>query len=67
LDRISPEPLAAMQSAIRGLRLNTLKKQRDALSIELRNPSLTSEKIMALQKEILDLQPLINDLSTPAT
>ncbi len=67
LERISSEPLTSVQSAIRGLRLNILKKQRDSLSIELRNPGLTSQKIMALQKEILDLQPLINELSTPVT
>jgi len=65
LEKLPASPLAAAQDAIRGLRLNMLKKHRASLTIQLQTPEITAEKIMALQKEILDLQASINDLSAP--
>jgi DNA primase len=67
LDRLPAEPLRSAQGAIRGLRLNILKKKQALLTLELRNPELTSQKIVALQKEILDVRALIDDLSAPAS
>ena len=67
LERIASEPLRSVQDAIRGLRLNNVKKKQVSLTLELRNPDLTSQKITALQKEILDLRALINDLSAPVS
>ena len=67
LDRIPADPLRSAQDAIRGLRLNILKNQQALLVLELRNPELTSQKVVALQKEILDVRALIDDLSAPAS
>jgi len=65
LAKLPAAPLAAAQDAIRGLQLTMLKKHRESLALQLQNPNLASEKIMELQKEILDLQASINDLSAP--
>ena len=62
-----PSPLQAVQDAFRNLRLQDYKKQQQAAAIQLRTPGLTTEKMLSVQKEILDLQALINDLSAPAT
>ena len=67
LERAATEPLRSVQDAIRGLRLNNVKKKQASLTLQLRNPDLTSQNIVALQKEILDLRALINDLSAPAS
>ena len=67
LERTSPDPLAAVRDAVRGLRLKILKKRQSSVTIELSNPNILPQKVVALQKEILDLQAMINDLSAPAT
>jgi len=67
LERNSPDPLAAVQDSVRGLRLNILKKKQSSLTIELSKPNIPTQKVVALQKEILDLQAMINDLSAPVT
>jgi DNA primase len=66
LEKLPPDPLAAVKDAFRGMRLNGLKNRQSAVALELRKPGLTPENIMAVQKEILDLQGRINDLSAPA-
>jgi DNA primase len=66
LEKLPPDPLAAVKDAFRGMRLNGLKNRQSAVALELRKPGLTPEKIVAVQKEILDLQGRINDLSAPA-
>jgi DNA primase len=67
LDKMPASPLLAMQDAIRNLRLIDLKKKQYALTLKLRAPGLATDKMISVQKEILDLQQRINDLSAPAT
>jgi DNA primase len=67
LEKIPESPLQAVQDAFRNLKLQGYKKRQQAAAIQLRTPGLTTEKMLSVQKEILDLQALINDLSAPAT
>lgn len=67
LEKIPPSPLQAVQDAFRNLKLQDCKKRQQAAAIQLRTPGLTTEKMLSVQKEILDLQAIINDLSAPAT
>ena len=66
LEKIPTDPLAAVKDALRGLHLVVLKNRQSETALELRNPDLTPERMVAIQKEILDLQSLIHDLSAPA-
>lgn len=67
LEKCPDNALEAVQDALRGLRLASLKKRQASVSVRLRQPGLTPENIVIIQKEILDLQASINDLSAPAT
>ena len=67
LEKIPPHPLQAVQDAFRNLRLQDFKKRQQAAAIQLTTPGITTEKMLSVQKEILDLQAFINDLSAPAT
>jgi DNA primase len=66
-EKMPASPLVAVQDAFRNLQLNLLKKQQQSAGLLLRTPGLTKEKLLSIQKEILDLQGKINDLSAPAT
>ena len=66
LETLPPDPLKTVQDAFRGLRLTCLKKQQATIALELRKQGLPVEKMASIQKEILDLQEKINDLSAPA-
>jgi len=63
---MSASPLDAAKDAIRNLRLLDLKKKQQEAVLQLKNPALNREKIISLQKEILDLQVKLNDLFAPA-
>jgi len=65
-EKMPVSPLAAVQDAFRNLHLQLLKKQQQSAGLLLRTPGLTKEKMHSVQKEILDLQGKINDLSAPA-
>ena len=67
LEKMPASPLAAVQDAILNLQLLDLKKRQTAAALQLGAPGLTTEKMMAVQKEILDLQRMFNDLFAPAT
>lgn len=67
LEKLPASPLVAIQDAIRNLRLIDLKKKQQTATLQLRTPGLETEKMISIQKEILDLQQRINDLSAPAT
>jgi DNA primase len=67
LEKMPGSPLMAVQDAFRNLHLQLLKKQQQSAGLLLRTPGLTREKMLSVQKEILDLQGKINDLSAPAT
>jgi DNA primase len=67
LEKMPSSPLAAVQDAFRNLYLQLLKKQQQSAGLLLRTPGLTREKMLSVQKEILDLQAKINDLSAPAS
>ena len=67
LEKLPASPLLAIQDAIRNLRMIDLKKKQQAASLKLRTPGLETDKMLSVQKEILDLQQRINDLSAPAT
>jgi DNA primase len=67
LEKMPGSPLTAVQDAFRNLHLQLLKKQQQSAGLLLRTPGLTREKMLSVQKEILDLQGKINDLSAPAT
>jgi hypothetical protein len=67
LEKLPVSPLMAIQDAIRNLRLIDLKKKQQTATLQLRTPGLETEKMISIQKEILDLQQRINDLSAPAT
>jgi hypothetical protein len=67
LEKMPGSPLAAVQDAFRNLHLQLLKKQQQSAGLLLRTPGLSSDKMLSVQKEILDLQAKINDLSAPAT
>jgi len=67
LEKMPVSPLAAVQDAIRNLQMVELKKRQVAASLKLKAPGLTSEKMIEIQKEILDLQGKFNDLFAPAT
>jgi len=66
LEKMSASPLDAAKDAIRNLRLLDLKKKQQEAVLQLKNPALNREKIISLQKEILDLQVKLNDLFAPA-
>ena len=66
LEKMPASPLLAIQDAIRNLRLIDLKKKQHAATLLLRSPGLETGKMISIQKEILDLQQRINDLSAPA-
>lgn len=66
LEKMPTSPLVAVQDAIRNLQLIELKKRQVAASLQLKAPGLTAEKILAIQKEILDLQLKFNDLFAPS-
>jgi hypothetical protein len=66
LETLPPNPLKTVQDAFKGLRLTSLKKQQATVALELRKQELPVEKMAIIQKEILDLQDKINDLSAPA-
>lgn len=67
LDKMPASPLAAVKDAVRNLQMIELKKRQVAAALKLKAPDLTSEEIIAIQKEILDLQGKFNDLFAPAT
>jgi DNA primase len=68
LERMPASPLDALRDAVRNLRLGNLKKKQAAAALRLRTPGLEPGKMIAVQKEILDLQQKINDLSAlPST
>jgi len=67
LEKTPPAPLPAVQDAFRGLRLIHLKKQQASVILKLRQKGLSPEQMVVIQKEILDLQAMINDLSAPAS
>lgn len=67
LEKMPGSPLAAVQDAFLNLHLQLLKKQQQSAGLLLRTPGLSRDKMLSVQKEILDLQAKINDLSAPAT
>jgi DNA primase len=67
LEKMTGSPLVAVQDAFRNLHLQLLKKQQQSAGLLLRSPDLSWEKMLSVQKEILDLQVKINDLSAPAS
>jgi len=67
LEKMPESPLLAVQDAFLNLRLLDLKKKQQEAALRLRAPGITTEKMLSVQKEILDLQAMINDLSAPAT
>jgi DNA primase len=67
LEKMPASPLAAVQDAIRNLQMIELKKRQATASLKLKAPGLTSEKMIEIQKEILDLQGKFNDLFAPVT
>jgi DNA primase len=67
LEKMPDSPLGAVQDAFRNLHLQLLKKRQQSAGLLLRTPGLAREKMLSVQKEILDLQAKINDLSAPAT
>jgi DNA primase len=67
LEKLPANPLEAVRDAFRNLRVIDLKKRQQEATVRLASPGLTSEKMIAIQKEILDIQTLIHDLSAPAT
>ena len=67
LEKLPPSPLLAIQDAIRNLRMIDLKKKQEVATLHLRNPGLETAQMISVQKEILDLQLRINEISAPAT
>lgn len=67
LEKLPPDPLGTVRDALRRMHLLQLKKRQAEVAIELGKPDLTSSQIVAIQKEILDIQALINDFSAPAS
>ncbi len=65
LEKLPSSPLLAIQDAIRNLRMIDLKKKQQTATLLLRKPSLETAQMISVQKEILDLQLKINDLSAP--
>ena len=65
-EKMPVSPLFAVQDAFRNLRLQRLKKRQQEAGLLLRTPGLGRDQMLSVQKEILDLQTLINDLSAPA-
>lgn len=66
LEKLPEQPLAAVRDALRGLELTTIKATQTAVALKLRQPGLGPDEMIRIQKEILDLQGRINDLSAPA-
>lgn len=67
LEKFPVDPLEAVRDAFRNLRVIDLKKRQQAAAVRFASPGLTSGEMIAIQKEILDIQTLIHDLSAPAT
>lgn len=65
LEYQTPQALQMAQDSWRGLAANLLKAEREAASAQLRQSGLTKDQQEVLQKQILDLQSRLNDLSTP--
>jgi DNA primase len=66
-EKMPASPLEAVQDALRNLQLHNLKKLQNSAAVQLRSPGLSGEKMLSIQKEILDLQQKIKHLSAPAT
>ena len=68
LSSITPsDPLAAARDAIDRFKLQHLKKRELLIKLELNQQGLSLERILAINKEILDLRAKIDELFTPAT
>jgi DNA primase len=67
LEKIPEKPLETAKDILRGLRLRKLKRRQSEIARELRQSGLTQERIVLIQKEILDLQRNIHDVSPPAS
>ncbi len=63
LERSMPEPLNKAKDTWNGLLASYWKKRQVAITALLQKPGMKNEEMIKIQKEILDLQRLINDLS----
>ena len=66
LEKAPEYPLRAVRDALRGMELSYVKTAQAAVALRLRQPGLSPAEMITIQKEILDLQARINDLSAPA-
>jgi DNA primase len=67
MEKKPANPLTAVQKAIKELRLRDLKKRESSIKLELNKQGLPLERILDINKEILDLKAKIDELSRPAT
>jgi DNA primase len=67
LEKLPAAPLETVTDAFRNLKLGHLKKLQQEAMLRLRREGLSSEQLLAIQKEILDYQAQITDLIAPAS
>ncbi len=65
LDKLPPNALVVAQDCWRDLQRREIKRRQEALSSRLRLPNLPMNEVVALQKEILDLQKHLTDIARP--
>ncbi len=63
LEREIADPLSKVKDIWNGLCMAYWKRQQASLTTALKKPGLKNEEMIKIQKEILDLQRFINDLS----
>jgi len=65
LEKTVSDPLSTAQDIWSGLQIAYWKRQQTEATVQLRKPGISSEQILLLQKEILDLQCFIRERTVP--
>jgi DNA primase len=65
LEKTMPDPLRAAKDLWSGLQVAYWKRQQAEVTAQLKKPGISEDQIMMLQKEILDLQRAIGEVSGP--
>jgi DNA primase len=67
LEHLPPSPVDVVRDAMRNLTLKRLKGLQQEATLRLRTPGLSGTDLLGIQKEILDYQQRITDLTAPAS
>jgi DNA primase len=65
LDKVPDNPAAVAQECWQDLERRGLRRRVEAITSRLRSPEISSDEVLALQKEVLDLQRRLTDIARP--